>query len=48
MEFQDSEKKPLYKKVCEPCELGRPIRKTRKRPQKRETKVRRKFHIDVL
>ena len=25
MEFQDSEKKPLYEKVCEPCELGRPI-----------------------
>ena len=48
MEFQDSEKKPLYKKVYELCELGRPIWKTQKNPQKQETEVGRKFHIDIL
>lgn len=39
---------PTETKVCEPCELAKPLRHTRKTTIHRETKAGKKIHCDVL
>ena len=47
MKFTEN-KEPTKTKVCEPCELAKPLRYTRKTTIHRETKAGKKIHCDVL
>ena len=41
-------KEPTKTKVCEPCELAKPLRYTRKTIIYRETKAGKKIYCDIL
>jgi len=47
MKFVEN-REPDETKVCEPCELSKPLRSTRKGPNERALKVGDKIHIDVV